>query len=778
MTQNLFNARLGLSVGSTPLNVIDASGNATFTSINNAGTLSYTANLHDFTGAITSNNNFVQKGNLSIYTSPGSMGLYFKTTSGVARWVLYTGTAESGSNSGSNLTLSSYTDEGTLIDTPITVYREAGSSIQLNRNTFVKGALYANEVAGATKSLGLTTSGLLRWSFASNSAAESGSNAGSNFALGAWTDAGAFIDNPIEITRAAGGTITFSRPSAIHTQTPKAAPLTGCLLHLVQIDSSVNRIVLDSFNSAASQLAFRVMAGSKATPTAIASGVNIASFGSFPYITTTSSYATNANAKINFASTETYSSTTLGSSIILSTTLNGSTTVRDTAIFDNDGSLALNYGPLKLAASTGIVIPTGAPGTTTNTLYQVSGSLYFNGAVVGGAGGGDAYLAGPQTFTGYKTFNYAKIKHPSTVTEFEIDTISGYNAQLQLQNNAIVRTILNLSGDGSRTSLYSYDSTGTVIDTVMSFDNITNSTLQFGRPAAGLCVGTTDDVANPNVFTAEKTIVFTFPNAVANQKADIRLGNIDFGGILEVTVSSNYSNQNAAGSIKKIFAIGTSVGGSIWQQQTRYAEAIGATPTNFAISDVTWDATNSTFRIQIVHRVSTGNFAVVNLRWLSEHYGHADISALTKSAVYTTDTTTFATPTISLPASTGLEIVSGAPDVTTNKLYQVSSSLYFNGAVVGGGGSFGDISTKTANYTVLTTDSLLLCNGATAGFTITLTASPGSKQQIIIKKIDSTTNSIVISGNGKTIDGSATTYINTLNEALHLIYDGTNWQVI
>ena len=53
-------------------------------------------------------------------------------------------------------------------------------------------------------------------------------------------------------------------------------------------------------------------------------------------------------------------------------------------------------GRLSLAASMGVEILSGAPGTTANTLYNVGGSLYFNGSAV-------AQL-GAQTFTGLQTF--------------------------------------------------------------------------------------------------------------------------------------------------------------------------------------------------------------------------------------------------------------------------------------------------------------------------------------------------------------------------------------
>ena len=41
-------------------------------------------------------------------------------------------------------------------------------------------------------------------------------------------------------------------------------------------------------------------------------------------------------------------------------------------------------GQLSLTASTGIYIPDGAPSITTNKIYSVGGSLYFNGSAVGG----------------------------------------------------------------------------------------------------------------------------------------------------------------------------------------------------------------------------------------------------------------------------------------------------------------------------------------------------------------------------------------------------------
>jgi len=43
-------------------------------------------------------------------------------------------------------------------------------------------------------------------------------------------------------------------------------------------------------------------------------------------------------------------------------------------------------GPISLAASQGVTIAAGAPGVTTNALYQVGGSLYFNGVQLAAGG--------------------------------------------------------------------------------------------------------------------------------------------------------------------------------------------------------------------------------------------------------------------------------------------------------------------------------------------------------------------------------------------------------
>lgn len=81
--------------------------------------------------------------------------------------------------------------------------------------------------------------------------------------------------------------------------------------------------------------------------------------------------------------------------------------------------------------------------------------------------------------------------------------------------------------------------------------------------------------------------------------------------------------------------------------------------------------------------------------------------------------------------------------------------------------------TKTGNYTVTTSDDVILCSGA--AFTLTLFASSGNTGRVLtIKKTDSSlTNIITVSG-----DGGFSTTLNTIGETIVIVCDGTTWQVL
>lgn len=72
------------------------------------------------------------------------------------------------------------------------------------------------------------------------------------------------------------------------------------------------------------------------------------------------------------------------------------------------------------------------------------------------------------------------------------------------------------------------------------------------------------------------------------------------------------------------------------------------------------------------------------------------------------------------------------------------------------------------------------CDPSGGGFTVNLpTASGIAGQQVVVKNVTSSTNTITVDGNGaETIDGSATETITTAWGSLALVSDGTNWLVI
>lgn len=160
-------------------------------------------------------------------------------TAGTQRWKFQAGNgAESGSNAGSDLAIGRYNDAGTFVDNPLVITRSSGVLATSVRPTFAgntpwdngnlsnpastnvantftvspqtiqtgsgTSALVISGVAATSRELDFQTGANLRWKFQASNAAESGSNVGSDLAVGRYNDAGTFVDNPFVITRSTG----------------------------------------------------------------------------------------------------------------------------------------------------------------------------------------------------------------------------------------------------------------------------------------------------------------------------------------------------------------------------------------------------------------------------------------------------------------------------------------------------------------------------------------------------------------------------------------------
>jgi hypothetical protein len=149
-------------------------------------------------------------------------------TNGSWRWqACIDNTAEAGSNAGSDWRLAAYDDAGAIIITPLKITRSTGAvyipfidpSSKFGSNTTTNAFVVVNAVSGGQKAFNFQTAGVNRWLLASNNTAESGSDAGANFDLYSYTDAGVFKETPVTVNRATGTTtlkaLTLTNPLAV-----------------------------------------------------------------------------------------------------------------------------------------------------------------------------------------------------------------------------------------------------------------------------------------------------------------------------------------------------------------------------------------------------------------------------------------------------------------------------------------------------------------------------------------------------------------------------------
>jgi hypothetical protein len=145
-------------------------------------------------------------------------------TAGSSRWSLRTeGTAEGGANAGSNFNIVSRTDAGATLATVLSIIRSTGlvniaNDLTVTGAATVSGTLQASGVlqvikttataqalisasAGQARELSFQTAGSSRWTIRADTAAESGSNVGTDLTIVARTDGGATLSTPLKITR-------------------------------------------------------------------------------------------------------------------------------------------------------------------------------------------------------------------------------------------------------------------------------------------------------------------------------------------------------------------------------------------------------------------------------------------------------------------------------------------------------------------------------------------------------------------------------------------------
>lgn len=90
------------------------------------------------------------------------------------------------------------------------------------------------------------------------------------------------------------------------------------------------------------------------------------------------------------------------------------------------------------------------------------------------------------------------------------------------------------------------------------------------------------------------------------------------------------------------------------------------------------------------------------------------------------------------------------------------------------------VTTQSGNYAILTTDTTIFVNAASAPVTITLPTAVGvTGKKYNIKKIDSSANAVTINTtSSQTIDADTSVIINVQYTSMQVISDGSNWFVV
>tara|TARA_Y100000592_G_scaffold14589_1_gene20919 strand:- start:2388 stop:5708 length:3321 start_codon:yes stop_codon:yes gene_type:complete len=446
-----------------------------------------------------------------------------------------------------------------------------------------------------------------------------------------------------------------------------------------------------------------------------------------------------------------------------------------------------------VVVATGMEIQRNTPSVTTDKLYNIGGNLYFNGTAVG---------AGSSTITGSGTANY--VPRFSGVTSIATGLIFDNGTSVGIKNSSPTATYtLDVGGKtriaASSTAAFSVGNSsqnvleiGTATNTAklgILNDNNTSANYitvkSFGGNAGDVFIVTSsgdvginnkDPEGQLHVVNNLSTDVGLIVEGAASQSEDLQQwqnnagtvmtsinanGDIDTTGNVSVSGDVNLTgNLQLGGYINDASLVQFRISNSPKMQiQSSNVELRGPF-LRFAASDGTDKVTLSYVDTDILAVKSNDNSALAAIYGAT---GQFSASLISSGTIESTGLVT---------AATGIALQRNTPSSTTDKLYNVGGSLYFNGSAVGGGGGGGiSFSGSTANGLVTFGDSStanvesnLTFDGSSLNVSGLIIASTGITLQRNTPA--TTTDKLYNVGGGLYFNGSGyptTTYLNTVS---------------
>jgi YVTN family beta-propeller protein len=454
-------------------------------------------------------------------------------------------------------------------------------------------------------------------------------------------------------------------------------------------------------------------------------------------------------------------STTTGTFSILGTTTLATTTILNVQ-FGYQGNSVL-FGSVASTSSEliggslviGVATSTGLISTTTNALYNVNGTLYFNGVALGVAGQGTEWTNGNGgTLVRLATTSNQVVIGASATTTAAALEVNGFLAVTGLNSQFLVTGTSTLATttvtDLTATNILANGITATTVNATTS--NIRGDLTVNGTSSLATATIASATLTNANIYNLFATIA----NFLGLTATDATITNATSSNIvtgnLTATGTTNLATLNAA----------TTTLGS-----TSVTNLNNSGNSNIAGTlNVTGTSTQST------STVSSSSITWANITNLFA-------SMINAVQLNVTGTSTLATTTTSnLTVNDAAIFASTTPSTTTNALYNNGGNLYFNGNPIGN-----LIQASTAASGTIAANTSYSVDATLSGLVLNLPAAPANGTVIQIKDVKGlfSTNPILVQASTTVDDvaGSGGVSLTTAYGVTTLYYNAANttWNV-